>query len=305
MNPLVLALPGAERLAARLTRRLHGSGGTLTVHRFPDGEVRVRIDGDPQGRVVLLVASLERPDEKVLPLVFAAGAARDLHAGGVGLVAPYLPYLRQDTAFHPGEAVSARLFAGLLSTTVDWLVTVDPHLHRTHDLGELFTIPTEVVQSAPLMAEWIRRHVPRPVIVGPDEESARWVAAVAAAVDAPWVVMSKHRLGDHTVELELPPLERLRGREPVLVDDIVASGGTARAAARLLERAGFAARWLVAVHAVADPPTTERLERETHLELATCNTIQHPTNRIDVAEAVRAAVERRLLVGAEIGAGAR
>jgi ribose-phosphate pyrophosphokinase len=295
---MVLALPGGERLAARLHRALHGDDGALSIHRFPDGEVRVRIHGDPRGRIVALVGSLDRPDEKVLPFLFAAGKLREMGVRAVGLVAPYFPFLRQDAAFHPCEAVSARLFGGLVSRTVDWVVTVDPHLHRTHALGELLTVPTDVVHSAPLIAGWLRSRVARPVIVGPDEESAQWVAEVAAGVEAPWVVMAKRRRGDRAVELALPPMGGLEGRQPVLVDDIVSSGGTVRAASRLLANAGFPLRWAVAVHAVADPLTAAALEREARVELVTCSTIHHPSNRIDVSDAIRAAVERRLPAGA-------
>jgi ribose-phosphate pyrophosphokinase len=299
---MVLALPGGEHLAARLQRALPGSDGALSIHRFPDGEVRVRIHGDPRGRIVVLVGSLDRPDEKVLPFIFAAGAAREMRARTVGLVAPYFPFLRQDAAFHPGEAVSARLFGGLVSRTVDWVVTVDPHLHRTHDLRELLTVPADVVHSAPLIAGWLRSRVERPVIVGPDEESAQWVARVAAGVGAPWVVMAKRRRGDHAVELKLPPMPGLEGRQPVLVDDIVASGGTVRAASRLLANAGFPLRWVVAVHAVAHPLTAAVLKRQARVELVTCNTIPHPSNRIDVLNAIRAAVERRIPAGAPAAA---
>jgi ribose-phosphate pyrophosphokinase len=298
MSALVLGLPGGERLAARLRRAFDGPAGALDVHRFPDGEVRVRIDGDPGGRDVVLVGSLDRPDEKVLPFLFAAGAARALHAREIGLVVPYLPYLRQDAVFRPGEAMSARLFADLISSTVDWLVTVDPHLHRTRDLRELFSIPAQAVHTGPLIADWIRRRIQRPMIVGPDEESGQWVARVAEAAGAPWVVMAKRRLGDRAVELTLPRMRDIAGREPVLVDDIVASGGTLRAASRLLASAGHPLRWAVAVHPVADPLTAASLAREARVELVSCNTIPHPTNRIDVSEILHAAVERQLSSGA-------
>jgi ribose-phosphate pyrophosphokinase len=295
---MVLALPGGERLATRLQRALQGAEGSLSIHRFPDGEVRVRINGDPRERAVVLVGSLDRPDEKILPLHFAAGAAREMRARSVGLVAPYLPFLRQDAAFHPGEAVSARLFGRLLSGLVDWLITVDPHLHRTHDLRELFTIDTDVVHSAALIAGWLRHRVEHPVIVGPDEESAQWVSEVAAGVQAPWVVMTKRRRGDHAVELTLPRMTGFEGRQPVLVDDIVASGGTVRAASRLLAGAGFRLQWVVAVHAVADALTAEALERDAGVELVTCNTIPHPSNRIDVLAGIYPAVARRVAAGA-------
>jgi ribose-phosphate pyrophosphokinase len=155
---IVLTMPGSERLG-RIAGDMHSATGGVEVHRFPDGEGRIRITGPVEGEDAVLVAGLERPDEKVLPLLFAAATARDLGAASVGLVAPYLPYLRQDRRFHAGEGVSARYSTRLLSRSVDWLVTVDPHLHRIPRLADLFSIPAEAVHAAPLLAGWIRRHV--------------------------------------------------------------------------------------------------------------------------------------------------
>jgi ribose-phosphate pyrophosphokinase len=159
---IVLPMPGSESAAACLGVS-RGRMGTVEVHRFPDGECRVRLTGRMSGEQVVLYAPLDNPDPKILPLVFAAATARDLGAASVGLVAPYLPYLRQDCRFEPGEGVSARYVAALLSRTVDWLVTVDPHLHRIRALGEVFTIPTRTVHAAPLLADWIRDHITRPL----------------------------------------------------------------------------------------------------------------------------------------------
>lgn len=72
------------------------------LRRFPDGESYVRLDAPVGGRDALLVCGLDRPDERLLPLVFAAGAARELGAASVGIVAPYLGYLRQDRRFRDG-----------------------------------------------------------------------------------------------------------------------------------------------------------------------------------------------------------
>jgi len=128
--PLIVALPGTEALAAQLANGLEGELAAAEFHRFPDGERYIRFDTPPAGRSVVLVCTLDRPDEKFLTLAFAAGSARDLGASRIGLVAPYLAYMRQDKAFKPGEAVTSVHFARLLSQSVDWLVTIDPHLHR-------------------------------------------------------------------------------------------------------------------------------------------------------------------------------
>ena len=130
MNPLFFALPGNEDLASRLCSHLVGDLGLLETRRFPDGETYIRLLADVRGRSIVFVCTLDRPDEKTLSLLFAAHAARDLGAARIGLVAPYLGYMRQDKRFRPGEAITSNAYGTLLSSTVDWIVTVDPHLHR-------------------------------------------------------------------------------------------------------------------------------------------------------------------------------
>jgi ribose-phosphate pyrophosphokinase len=198
----------------------------MELHRFPDGESLVRLDADVTGRTVVLACSLARPDEKTLPLLFAADAARDLGATKVLLAAPYLAYLRQDRRFHAGEAVTSRSYAALLSTAFDGLVTADPHLHRYHALDEIYRIPTRVVHTAPLIARWVAAQVERPLLIGPDSESEQWVSEVAAGAGAPWIVLQKIRRGDRDVEVSLPDVSAWHDRQPVLVDDIVSSART-------------------------------------------------------------------------------
>ena len=137
---IAFAMPGSEHLG-RVALDLRSRLGAVDLHRFPDGECRIRLLGEAKGQQVVLLASLDRPDHKLLPMLFAAATARDLGAASVGLVAPYLPYLRQDHRFAPGEGISARYFADLLSQAVDWLATVDPHLHRIHSLADVLTVP--------------------------------------------------------------------------------------------------------------------------------------------------------------------
>jgi ribose-phosphate pyrophosphokinase len=228
----------------------------------------------------------------MLPLLFAAATARDLGAHSVGLVAPYLPYMRQDVEFHRGEGMSARHFAETLSHSVDWVVTVDPHLHRVHRLDELFTVHVEVVHAAPTIATWIRTVVASPLVIGPDHESAQWVEAVARDAGAPWAVLDKHRRGDREVELRLPDLGPSAGREPVLVDDIISTGMTMRRAVTLLLEAGFSPPSCLAVHAVFAGDAEEELRRAR--DVVSCNTLAHPTNRIDVLPALLAGVRRVL-----------
>ena len=289
MRPLLYALPENEAFTRALAAAWPGDVAGLEVHRFPDGESRVHLASLPRGRDVVLVCTLHDPDPRLLPLLFAAGAARELGARSVGLVAPYLAYMRQDQRFREGEAVSARQFARLLSAQFDWLATVDPHLHRVHALAEIFTIPAVTVPAAPLLARWIAAHVERPLLVGPDSESRQWVARVAEQASAPWVILDKERRGDRQVVLRVPDVGRWAQHTPVLVDDIISSGGTLVEATRALCGQGLRAPVCAAVHAVFAPWAYWALLEAGVARIITTDTIAHATNGVPVAPAIAAA----------------
>jgi ribose-phosphate pyrophosphokinase len=296
MNTLILALPGAENLAQTVATQLGCPASTLEVHRFPDGEALVRLRTGVSGQRVLLVAHLDHPDDKTLALLFAADAAHELGAAEVGLAAPYLPYMRQDERFRPGEALTSRTYARMLSSTVDFLVTIDPHLHRWPSLDAIYTIPTRVVAAAPAIAEWLARELPQAVLVGPDSESEQWVGDVAGRLGAPYVIMSKERHGDRDVSVRLPPQARSDGRVPVLLDDIASSGHTLAGAARVLQDAGWGQPWCIAVHALLNADGMELLHRAGITRVVSCDTVPHPSNAIAIgpllAQGVRALLDR-------------
>jgi ribose-phosphate pyrophosphokinase len=289
MTPLLLfAMPGNEAMTRALAQRLDGEVGQLEMRAFPDGETHLRFLADPSGRALALVCTLDRPDQKILPLLFAAATAHELGAASIGLVAPYLAYMRQDQRFKPGEAVTSRAFARLLSDAFDWLATVDPHLHRYNSLREIYTIPTRAAHAAPLISLWIRTKIERPLIVGPDRESEQWVSAVAKDAGAPYAVLEKVRRGDREVEIS-GRLGDLAGRTPVLVDDIISSGRTMIEAVRLIVGRGAAGPVCVAVHGVfAD--NSDALLAQAGARVVTSNSVPHATNEIDVGEIVAEAI---------------
>lgn len=147
MKPVVIAMPGNEQLADELAAHLSLERGAATVRRFPDGESYARVESAVEGRDTFIACTLDRPDEKLVPLLLLAAAVREAGALAVGLVAPYLAYMRQDRRFHPGETISAQHVAAWLSRHIDWLVTVDPHLHRIADLSRIYSVPSRVVHA--------------------------------------------------------------------------------------------------------------------------------------------------------------
>ncbi len=283
MTPIVFALPGNEAMTASLAVHMGAERGIAEIRRFPDGESYVRLDTPVAGHEVALVCTLDHPDDKLLPLLFLARLAKELGAARVGLVAPYLAYMRQDRRFKPGEAVTSAYFAEMLSRSVDWMVTIDPHLHRRSSLKEIYPIPARALGAAPLVSAWIRDRVKMPLLVGPDEESAQWVAAVAVAAGAPYLVLQKERHGDRDVRVSVPEVDRWRGHTPVLVDDIISTGRTMIETAHHLHAAGMTAPVSVGIHGVFAANALAEMRTAGIVEIVTCNTIPHETNRIDVA----------------------
>jgi ribose-phosphate pyrophosphokinase len=291
VTPVVFALPGNEGAATRLANAGGFELGTLEIRQFPDSETYLRYPQSVAGRSVILVCTLDRPDGKFLPLFFAASAARELKAECVGLVAPYLAYMRQDRSFQTGEAVTSAIFARVLSANVDWLVAVDPHLHRIHALNKIFTVPTRVVHAAPLISSWIKAQVTRPLLIGPDVESAQWVGAVARDAGAPYVVLQKTRRGDRDVVVSVPDVERWRGFTPVLVDDIVSTGRTMIETINHLKNTSLAAPVCIAVHPIFAGNAVRELREAGAAQIVSTNTIAHETNAIDVTALLVPAIQ--------------
>ena len=292
MTASVIALPGAEACAARLAAQLCAPCCALESRRFPDGERYLRVLDPVAGRDMLVVAQLRGPDPQLPGLLFLADALRELGAAHVRLVAPYLPYMRQDTRFQPGEAVTSRTLAKWIDSNFDALVTVDPHLHRNSTLDVLFRLPTSVVSSAPDIAAWLRANVSQPHVIGPDEESRQWVAEVAAHAGCEFSVLKKVRRGDREVEVSMLEAHLLQGCTPVLIDDIVSTAHTMADVVRHLLAAGLAAPVCIAVHALFAEGADTLLLQCGARQVVSCNTLPHVSNAIDVsgalAEGIRA-----------------
>jgi len=250
MTPgLLLAFDDEAAAAQALADALGLPWALVERHRFPDGESRLRLPADlpPQ---LLLLRGLHQPNHKLVELLIALPAARALGARQILLVAPYLAYMRQDMAFHPGEAVSQRHIATLLAAHVDGLVTVDPHLHRIASLDEVMPgCRSMALSAAPLLGAWVARHVPGALLLGPDEEALQWVAAAGQAHGMDHAVCRKQRLGDREVRVALPALP-LAGRAVVLMDDVASTGRTLVEAATAVLAAGAASVDVAVTHAL-------------------------------------------------------
>lgn len=283
--PLILGFPEYAPQARRLAAAAGLPYREVALHRFPDGECRVRLPL-PLPERVILCRSLDHPNDKLIELALAARTARELGSGHLTLVAPYLCYMRQDIAFSPGEAVSQRIVGRLLADWFDAVITVDPHLHRIRRLEEAVPAARAVALACtPLVSALIAREDPSPLLAGPDLESEQWVRTIAESVGLDWCVGEKERLGDREVRVRFPRAD-CRGRPVVLIDDVASTGRTLEAAALALGRQRPAGVSVLVTHALFLEEALERLRAAGVGRILSTDSIPHPTNRIELARLI-------------------
>lgn len=299
MSQSLLLYFAEEALPARRLAEACGlPAAAVESHRFPDDELRLRLPLQPGQALpeqLVLYRSLDRPNEKLVELLLLAGEARRLGVQRLWLVAPYLAYMRQDMAFHPGEVVSQQIIGPFLAGLFDGVITVDPHLHRIASLAE--AIPRGVAVSlsgAPMLAELIAEQVEQPLLLGPDAESAQWVGQAAAVHGWPHGVCTKLRSGDRQVQISLPALD-LCGRNVVLLDDVASSGRTLAAAAQQALAAGAATVDVAVTHALFAGDALAVIAAAGVGRVWSTDCISHPSNAIAMAPCLAQALQPLLM----------
>ena len=291
-DTLLLHFDDEREEALRLARAAGLQAVEIERHRFPDDELRLRLPAELPANAVLF-RSLHRPNEKLLELLLVARSAGRSGACHLTLVAPYLAYMRQDKAFHPGEVVSQRIVGEFLAGLFDGVITVDPHLHRISSLAEAIPVPHAVALSgAGLLADLAVARRERPLLVGPDAESAQWIETAAQRHGLDAVVCTKIRHGDREVDIALPEDARVAGRAVVLLDDVASSGRTLARAAERLHAAGAVSVDVAVTHALFAGDALEVIRAAGVGEVWSTDCIAHPSNAVQIApmlaEALRA-----------------
>ena len=274
---MLLAGSSNRPLAEEVSSCLEQALCEVTIERFADGEIFVRIDENVRGQDVFIIQSTNPPAENILELLILTDAAMRASAARITAVIPYYGYARQDRKDQPRVAISAKLMANMIMRAgVDRVVSIDFHQHQ---LQGYFDIPVDHLYAAPVFVQHFRQKTLQDlVVVAPDVGSAKMARGFATRLNAGFAIIDKRRPAANVAEV-LNVVGEVEGRDCLIVDDMVDTAGTLSGAVGALKDLGVNKVYCCASHPLLSGPAVERLSAAPLTEMAVVNTIHVPQER--------------------------
>ena len=249
----------------------------LTVSRFADGEIFVRIDENIRGSDIFIVQPTNAPAENLMELLLLIDAARRASAARITCVMPYYGYSRQDRKDQPRVAIGAKLVANLIEVAgADRVLGIDFHQHQ---LQGFFDVPVDHLYAAPVfVSHYRKKQLKDLVVVAPDVGAAKMARGFAKRLDGSFAIIDKRRPRANVAEV-VNVVGEVAGRDCLIVDDMIDTAGTVAEAARALTRLGATQVFVCATHALFSGPAAERLAAAPIAEVTVTDTVAIPPER--------------------------
>ncbi|HET7623602.1 MAG TPA: ribose-phosphate pyrophosphokinase [Gemmatimonadaceae bacterium] len=270
----LLAGTANRALAEEISRCLGVELTKLTITRFADDEIFVRIDENVRGADVFIVQPTNPPAENIMELLLLIDAARRASAARITCVMPYYGYSRQDRKDQPRVAIGAKLLANLITTAgANRVLGIDFHQHA---LQGFFDIPVDHLYALPVLVSHYRKKQLRDlVVVAPDVGSAKMARGFAKRLNGTFAIIDKRRPTANVAEV-LNVVGDVKGRDCIIPDDMIDTAGTITEAARALKRLGAKDIYACATHPLLSGPAVERLSESPIIEVTVTDTIAIP-----------------------------
>jgi ribose-phosphate pyrophosphokinase len=272
---MLLAGTANPDLARRISEEMDRPLCDVTIKRFADGEIFVKINENVRGRDVFIVQPTNSPAENMLELLILIDAAKRASAARVTAVVPYYGYARQDRKDQPRVSVAAKLMANLMTAAgADRLLSIDFHAHQ---LQGFFDIPVDHLYASPVLMERYRQEgLTDVVVVATDVGAAKMARGYAKRLgEAKMAIIDKRRPGPNVSEV-LNVVGDVEGERCLIVDDMIDTAGTMTNAVEALRSRGAREVYCVATHALFSGPAVERLQEAEVEEIVVTDTIAIP-----------------------------
>jgi ribose-phosphate pyrophosphokinase len=275
IGPMVMLSGSANRpLAEEISQQIGIPLGDVTIRRFADGEIFVRIDENVRGRDVYIIQPTFAPADSVMELLLLLDAARRASSARITAVVPYLGYARQDRKDQPRVAIGAKLMANMITVAgADRVLGIDFHAHQ---LQGFFDIPVDHLYASPVITRYFRdKRIENLVVVAPDVGAAKMARGFAKRLGGSIGIIDKRRPTANVAEV-LNVIGEVEGRDCLLADDLIDTAGTMAESINALKKRGARNVYCCATHALLSGPAVERLARSEVTEVVVTNTIPIP-----------------------------
>ena len=274
---LILSGTANPPLAQEIAEHLGIPLADLTVRRFADGEIFVRINQNARGRDVFIIQPTPPPAENIMELLLMIDAAKRASAARVTAIMPYYGYARQDRKDQPRVAIGAKLVANLIEAAgADKVLGMDFH---THQLQGFYDVPVDHLYAAPVLTRYFRSlGLEEPVVVAPDVGAAKMARGFARRLDASFAIIDKRRPAHNEAEV-MQVVGEVEGRPCVIVDDMIDTAGTLVSVVSALHDRGATEIYAAASHALFSGPAVERLQNSAVREVVVTNTLLVPEHK--------------------------
>lgn len=279
---MLLAGTANPALASRIADELGQPLCEVTIKRFADGEIFVRIDENVRGQDVYVIQSTNPPAENLLELLLLIDAAKRASAARVTAVVPYFGYARQDRKDQPRVSIAAKLVANLIvAAGADRLITIDLHQHQ---LQGFFDIPVDHLYAAPVFREHFEpRQMDGLAVVATDVGAAKMARGYAKRLGGSLAIVDKRRPDINEAEV-VNIVGEVDGRPCLIPDDMIDTAGTMVNAVAALQERGAGRVFCIATHALLSGPAVERLAGADIVEIAVTDTIAVPQEKQDALQ---------------------
>jgi ribose-phosphate pyrophosphokinase len=276
--PLLILSGTANRpLAEEISKHMGMPLGDVTIKRFADGEIFVRLNQNARGRDVFIIQPTPPPAESILELLLLLDAVKRASSARVSVVIPYFGYARQDRKDQPRVAIGAKLVSNLIEAAgADKVMGLDFH---THQIQGFFDIPVDHLYAAPVLTTYFKElGLNDPVVVAPDVGAAKMARGFARRLNASFAIIDKRRPAHNTAEV-MQVIGEVDGRPCIIVDDMIDTAGTLASVVAALKERGATEIYAAATHALLSGPAVERLQNSDVREVVVTNTLHIPAEK--------------------------
>lgn len=290
---IVLDGPAGNGIGANMAKMLDATYSLVHHKIFPDGESYIRIPSLPEDDTVVVVQSTYAPHEKhLIELLFMIETLKEMGVKHIAAVVPYLAYVRQNRMFTANESISINTVMKLLSESgADALVTVEPH---RYDVVSLFKGKVEIVDPSEAFADELQKRVKKPFVIATDSGDMVRAKKMADLLDCEYDFIEKERdLATNQVRAVSTLKTDLRGKEIVIFDDVISTGGTIELAAKMATSKGAGMVIAAAAHLVMANNAFERIMNAGVSEVYGTNSIPFPqAHTVDISAQIAEAVKK-------------